>query len=32
MKEIWKRKGRIEEERGGGWEKMLIFEIVFLCL
>jgi hypothetical protein len=32
MKEIWKRRGRIEEERGGGREKMLIFEIVFLCL
>jgi hypothetical protein len=32
MKEIWKRRERREEERGGGREKMSIFEIVFLCL
>jgi hypothetical protein len=32
MKEIIWRRERIEKERGGGHEKKLIFELLFLCL
>jgi hypothetical protein len=32
MKEIWKRRERIEKERGGDSKKMLIFGIVLLSV
>jgi hypothetical protein len=31
MNEIWKRRGRIEKERGGNRNKNVIFMFIFNC-